>query len=160
MPEANRASIIRHALELRGMDGLLLLLPENILFGSGYWPSTSAALFIPTGGRSTLIIPKPDRGFIPRGWAGEVLAYDTRLEDDPSDLFIAKLVRTAAGSKGTGKRRFGCDRCMETIAGTHIGGEARVPGEPFYKLLAEVLPQVDFIDLTPWIYEARMVKTP
>jgi len=142
------------------MDGLLLLLPENILFGSGYWPSTAAALFIPTVGRSTLIIPKPDRGFVPRGWAGDVLAYDTRLEDDPSDLFIAKLVRTAAGSKGTGKRRFGCDRCMETIAGTHIGGEARVPGELFYKLLAEILPEVDFIDRTPWIYEARMVKTP
>src|SRR5208282_2617927 len=153
MSAANRASIIRHALELQGMDGLLLNLPENILFGSGYWPSTSAALFIPTVGRSTLVIPNPDRGFVPRGWDGDVLAYDTKLEDNPSDLFIAGLVATAAGSKGTGKRRFGCDRCMETIAGTHIGGEARVPGEPFYKLLAGTLPGVELIDLTPWIYE-------
>ncbi len=154
-----RSATIQQFLDSRQLDGLLLLLPENILFGSGCWPSTAAALLISSSGNSTLVVPKPDVAFIPKGWKGDVLPYDTRLEDDPSDLFIVKLLQSAVGNGGK-KKRFGCDRSMETIAGTHIGGEARVPGPRFYALLAELMPAVEFVDVTSWIYEARMVKTP
>ncbi len=155
-----RSALIQQSLERQGLDGLLLLVPENILFGSGFWPSTAAALFLQTSGPSTLIVPKPDQPLVPAGWKGQVLAYDTRLDDDPTDLFIGKLLRNAMGGDGSRRRRLGCDRSMETIAGTHIGGEARIPGEPFYKLLGSLVPGGDFVDVTPWIYEARMVKSP
>jgi len=156
---STRSDTIQRFLEDRRLDGLLLNLPENILFGSGYWPSTAAALFIPVSGRPTLVIPKPDLTFVPQDWKGEVRAYDTRLEDDPTDLYIAKLLQGTATNGGGSRRQIGCDRSMQTIAGTHIGGEARVPGAPFYALLEKHLPASDFVDVTPWVYEARMLKT-
>jgi len=157
---STRSETIQRFLEERKLDGLLLNLPENILFGSGYWPSTAAALFVPASGRPTLIVPKPDLTFVPQGFTGEVRTYDTRMEDDPTDLFIAKLLQGAVGEKSASRLLIGCDRFMQTIAGTHIGGEARVPGAPFFALLENHLPASDFVDVTSWVYEARMLKTP
>lgn len=154
---SNRLETIRGFLEGQQLDGLLLNLPENILFGSGCWPSTASALYVPAAGLPTLIIPTLDGQFVPKGWKGDVRAYDTRMEDDPTDLYIAKLLKTAIGG---GKRRVGCDRSMQTIAGTHIGAEARVTGGPFFALLERQLPDVAFVDVTSWVYEARMLKTP
>ena len=155
-----RLETIQRFLGDRRLDGLVLNLPENILFGSGCWPSTAASLFIPASGRPTLVIPKQDAVFVPRGFSGEVRTYDTRMEDDPSDLYIAKLLQGARGEVRKGKTQIGCDRSMQTIAGTHIGGEARVPGVPFYALLEKYLPGAEFVDVTSWVYEARMLKTP
>ncbi len=155
----NRQTLIQQFLGSRELDGLLLFLPENILFGSGYWPSTSAALYIPASARATLVVPKPDEAFVPASWEGNVRVYDTRLDDDPTDLFMTKLLRDAMGGGAGQKLRCGCDRSMETIAGTHIGGEARVPGPLFYELLSRTMPAIAYVDVTSWVYEARMVKS-
>lgn len=156
----NRNRVLQQSLGGRGLSGILLLLPENILFASGYWPSTAAAYLVPGHGPATLIVPKPDEALVPGSWDGEVLSYDTRLDDDPSDLYIAKLIEKAATNSGMADGTVGCDRTMETIAGTHIGGEAYVPGGPFYSLLCDLLPKAKLEDSTPWIYQLRMVKSP
>ncbi len=150
---------IRAGMREKKVGGLLVLLPENILFLSGFWPSAPAALVMPEDGKPVLIIPKPDEGLVSSRWRGEPWTYDTRLEDDPSDVYIAKLIRRAADRTGKGKARWGCDRNMETVCGTHVGGVAYVPGAPFYGLLDKTLEGMQLEDQTPWLCEMRMRKT-
>jgi Xaa-Pro dipeptidase len=155
----DRKQIIAEGMAERRLDGFLALLPENILFFSGYWPSAPAALVVSASKKSVLVVPKPDEGFVPADWEGDVLAYNTRLDDDPTDIYITKLIENAVEKNGLQKGRVGCDRSMETVAGTHVGGVAHVPGQPFYHLLQEALIDVQFQDHTAWLYELRMVKT-
>lgn len=155
-----RDEVIRREMRERRLDGLLALLPENILFLSGFWPSSAAALLRPADGKPVLIIPKPDEPLVPSGWQGEVWAYNTRLDDDPTDLYIARLIRRAAEKHGLQKACLGCDRTMETVCGTHVGGVAYVPGEPFYRLLGSTLEGAELQDQTSWLYHMRMRKTP
>jgi Xaa-Pro dipeptidase len=96
---------------------------------------------------------------VPSDWRGDVWAYNTRLDDDPTDVCIAKLIRRAAEKHGLQKASWGCDRNMETVCGTHVGGVAYVPGEPFYRLLSGTLEGARLEDQTSWLYEMRMRKT-
>jgi Xaa-Pro aminopeptidase len=155
----NREKQLTKGMEEKKIDAFLSLLPENILFFSGCWPSTAAAVIYPKDETPTLILPKPDEDFVPSNWKGEVLIYNTRLDDDPPDLFITKLIRESLEKKKLLSAQIGCDRNMETVAGTHIGGEAHVPGIPFYTLLNEQFPKASFIDHTKWLEELRMIKT-
>jgi Xaa-Pro dipeptidase len=155
----DRRKLVEDGMQERRLDGFLALLPENILFFSGHWPSAPAALVMCAAEKPVLIIPKPDEGLVPADWKGDTWIYNTRLDDDPTDIYIAKLIEKAVKSRGLHKGRLGCDRFMETVAGTHVGGVAHVPGEPFYRLLGEVLNGVQFQDHTAWLYEMRMVKT-
>jgi len=154
-----RDGLIRQGLRERKLDGLLALVPENILFLGGFWPSAAAALVRPADGNPVLIIPKPDEEMVPSDWRGDVWAYNTRLDDDPTDVCIAKLIRRAAEKHGLQKASWGCDRNMETVCGTHVGGVAYVPGEPFYRLLSGTLEGARLEDQTSWLYEMRMRKT-
>ncbi len=144
----------------RDLGAIVSFLPENILFLSGCWPSTNSAVLLPADGPPALILSRPDEAFVPAGFAGEVHSYDTRLEDDPPDARIIGLLRQAAQRNRLEKGRIGCDRSMETVAGTHIGGEAHVAGTPFYSALQRALPGLELVDCTGWIREMRMVKTP
>jgi Xaa-Pro dipeptidase len=155
----DRRKLIEDGMRERKLDGFLALLPENILFFSGHWPSAPAALVMGSAEKPVLIIPKPDEGLVPAAWKGDTWIYDTRLDDDPSDIYIAKLIEKAVKGRGLQKGRLGCDRFMETVAGTHVGGVAHVPGEPFYRLLGERLKGIQLQDHTAWLYQLRMVKT-
>lgn len=143
----------------RNLRAMVSFLPENILFFSGCWPSTNAAVLVPADGKPTLVLSRPDRDFVPPGFEGEARVYDTRLEDDPPDDCIVRLLRDALKAGKLERGRLGCDRSMETIAATHIGGEAHVPGLPFYRRLESGLPGVELVDCTDWIRQLRMIKT-
>jgi Xaa-Pro aminopeptidase len=152
----NRERVLKDMAEQK-LDGILCFVPENILFFSGCWPSTNAGIFLPLEGKPTLILSQPDRDFVPDNWKGEVAVYDTRLADDPPDVCIISYLRKVMESARL--KRVGCDRSMETIAGTHIGGEAHVAGIPFYTMLEKSFSDLTLVDVTDWIEHQRMVKT-
>lgn len=152
---------ILHSFEKHSLDGFVSFLPENILAFSGYWPSTgNSAILYPAAAKPLLIVPFPDDQFVPASFSGEVIIYHTGLDKDPAEVQVINHLKAAFAAKNLGHARIGCVKSMQTVAGTHIGGEAHVHGLPFFGALESALPDVIFEDHTALLNALKMVKTP
>lgn len=155
-----RRQILNEKLSSQKLDGLLCFVPENVLFLSSYWPSTSYSSILYTiEHEPVLIIPFSDERFIPASWEGEVIVYKTGLNYESPDKQLINSIKDIIAEKKYKKLKLGCDKSMETVAGTHIGGEIRVPGIPFYRMLEESLPDIKLTDQTSLLKDLRMRKT-
>lgn len=146
------------------VDGILCAVPENILCLTGYWPSTGdSVLFYPTEGNPCLIIPSVDQSFVPDTANLEVREYLIEGEDI---LFantrskLLRLLKSLIADRGFSGSRLGVEKSFETVAGSFRGSEANVPGEPFFKGLAEYNPEVVWFDASPLLKRWRQIKTP
>jgi Xaa-Pro dipeptidase len=146
-----------------GLDGIVSTLPENILFLTGYWPSTAdSVLLYPTTGKPCLIIPSVDRSFVPNGQDIEVREYDI----DQQDILFSKtrskvlsLVKSLIADRSLSKSRLGVEKSFETVAGSFRGSEASIPALPFFKGLEEQNPEIIWIDASPLLKKWRQIKT-
>ena len=140
-----RAERITELLVGAELDGLLCFLPENILFLSGYWPSTGdSAVVVTRRGQHALILPSVDKPFVPEDWNGLLACYDI----DPTDLQagsprdkVVQALTVALQKFGLSAGRLGCELSFETVAGSFRGSEANVPGREMYISLTKQLPR-------------------
>src|SRR5262249_62064215 len=129
------AEHLKGSLQKGELDGIVCSLPENILFLTGYWPSTGDSVLVyPGEGKPCLIIPSVDRPFVPSDAQLDIREYDI----DTSDILFARtrtkllsLTKGAMADRGLTKARLGVEASFETIAGSFRGSEANVPGRPF-----------------------------
>src|SRR5512135_746842 len=55
-----------------GIDILLLRLPENVLYATGYWPVIGASLaVVPASGDAALIMPFSELDYAAAGWVSD-----------------------------------------------------------------------------------------
>jgi Xaa-Pro aminopeptidase len=159
----DRHSRISSELSSAGLKGLVCALPENILFLTGYWPSTNESILVrPTEGLPTLIVPSVDGTFIPQGYRGEVAEYHI----EPDDIKFGRtrqkllaLVKDVLLQSGLGHGRIGCERSFEVIAGSFRGSEAGYPGFPFFEAVITQLPDVELVDQAQLLIRERQVKS-
>src|ERR1700759_5657277 len=160
----SRAERITELLVGAELDGLLCFLPENILFLSGYWPSTGdSAVVVTRQGQQALILPSVDKRFVPENWSGLLACYDI----DPADLQagsprdkVVQALAAALQAFGLSTGRLGCELAFETVAGSFRGSEANVPGREMYISLSKQLPRLSVEDGSDLIRNARRLKTP
>jgi Xaa-Pro aminopeptidase len=159
----SRAERITEFLVGAELDGLLCFLPENILFLSGYWPSTGdSAVVVTRRGQHALILPSVDKPFVPEKWNGLLACYDI----DPTDLQagsprdkVVRALTVALQEFGLGAGRLGCELTFETVAGSFRGSEANVPGREMYLSLSKQLPRLSMQDGSDLIRNSRRLKT-
>ena len=160
----SRAERITKLLVGAELDGLLCFLPENILFLSGYWPSTGdSAVVVTRRGQHALVLPSVDKPFVPRDWNGLLVCYDI----DPTDLQagsprdkVVQALTVALQEFGLSAGRLGCELTFETVAGSFRGSEANVPGREMYLSLTKPLPRLSMQDGSDLIRNLRRLKTP
>src|ERR1700740_2558702 len=146
----SRAERITELLVGAELDGLLCFLPENILFLSGYWPSTGdSAVVFPRRGQLALFFPSGDRPFVPDDWNGLLVCYDI----DPTDLQagsprdkVVQALTVVLQEFGLSTGRLGCELTFETVAGSFRGSEANVPGQEMYLSVTKQLPRLSMQD--------------
>ena len=75
--DAERLALLRDALESSKLDGLICVLPSNVLLLSGYWPvvGTSVALLGPLD-TVVVVAPRDEYDFAEAGWANEIIALE------------------------------------------------------------------------------------
>jgi Xaa-Pro aminopeptidase len=155
---------ITESLKKAELDGIVCSLPENILFLSGYWPSTGDSVLVyPADGDPCLIIPSVDRPFVPSAARLDVREYDIATEDI---LFartrskLLSLIKEALADRGLTKARLGIEASFETVAGSFRGSEANVPGRPFFQGLEAQFAETRWADASSLLKERRQIKTP
>src|SRR3984893_13621799 len=159
----SRAERITELLVGAELDGLLCFLPENILFLSGYWPSTGdSAVVVTRWGQHALILPSVDKPFVPEDWNGLLACCDI----DPTDLQaggprdkVVQALTVALQEFGLSAGRLGCELTFETVAGSFRGSEANVPGREMYESLNKQLPRMTVEDGSDLIRYLRRLKT-
>lgn len=156
---------VQLALQERGLQAVLCLLPENILYLSGYWPSTAeSAIIYPLEARPVLVVPRVDLRFIPADWWGEVIEYRVDANDIRSNGVRDKFVRAigTALSKtikpSMAGTPVGSEDSFETIAGSFRGAESTIPGQPLRSALIEVARGLDLADSTAMLLTLRHIK--
>jgi Xaa-Pro dipeptidase len=146
------------------LDGIVCSLPENILFLTGYWPSTGDSLLLyPAEGNPCLIIPSVDRPFVPSDEQLDVREYDIDTEDilfARTRTKLLSLIKQAMADRRLGKTRLGIEASFETVAGSFRGSEVNVPGRPFFQELEGQFPEARWVDASTLLKESRQIKTP
>ena len=160
----SHAENIKETLQKAGLDGIVCSLPENILFLTGYWPSTGDSVLVyPVVGNPSLIIPSVDRAFVPIDRQLDVREYNI----DTDDILFARtrskllsLIKGVLADRGLTKGRLGVEASFETLAGSFRGSEANVPGRPFFQGLEAQFSETRWEDASSVIKDIRQIKTP
>jgi len=160
----SHAENIKETLQKAGLDGIVCSLPENILFLTGYWPSTGDSVLVyPVVGNPSLIIPSVDRAFVPIDRQLDVREYNI----DTDDILFARtrskllsLIKGVLADRGLTKGRLGVEASFETVAGSFRGSEANVPGRPFFQGLEAQFSETRWEDASSVIKDIRQIKTP
>lgn len=161
-PDDERLARLRAEMQADGLDALVLRLPENILYATGFWPLNGlcAALF-PVSGKAALVIARGEEPFAAGAWTDDIRTYlPLPLErlvgpDDNLAAAIADICR----ERGQEHATLGYEGSFDLLGACHWEGELRVPGAAALAALERALPQADFRDGTGALRRARMVKS-
>ncbi|MBD3353452.1 MAG: M24 family metallopeptidase [Candidatus Lokiarchaeota archaeon] len=144
---------VKKGLEKSKLDGLLVRLPENVLYFSNWWPITGwGAAFIPLDGDPILITPDSETIFAKRRIINDLREY----EPNGNDALINELSKLSFAEK---KMKIGVEKTVEAIACTHLGYELSIPNNPFFDKLSKELKNWELVDATNLLTELRAVKT-
>ena len=109
MDRSERAARVAAQLERSSLDGLICVLPSNVLMLSGYWPVVGLSVALATRAGIRLLVPKDESELAKAGWAGEVAQYEPgslREQLDPIRALEGPLRDQIAGA-GLEKGRIG-----------------------------------------------------
>ncbi|MHA1898865.1 MAG: M24 family metallopeptidase [Promethearchaeota archaeon] len=136
-----------------GLDGLLVKLPENVLYFSNWWPITGwGAVYLPAEGEPILLTPKTESLFAENRIIKDMREY----EANGNESLIEELTKIIDAKK---KMKIGVELTYESVACTHLGYELAVPNRPFFNLLSKRFPNWELHDAIPILTELRSVKT-
>ncbi|NLO99090.1 MAG: aminopeptidase P family protein [Clostridiaceae bacterium] len=145
------------------VDYLILRLPENVLYSTGYWPIFGASMaVVPYDGEPTIFYIEGEDDFAEESWVEDLRSYVYfGMEEmiNPNRNF-SRMLKELWKEKGYNKKGvIGYEGGFEFIATQNISCEARIPGEPGMKMLKEVFPDATFVDAFNLLREARTVKS-
>lgn len=136
-----------------GLDGLLVRLPENVLYFSNWWPITGwGAALILADEEPILITPNSESMFAKRRIIKNMYEY----EPNGNKGLIDQLKKLDQASK---KMKIGIEKTFEAVACTHLGYELSIPNSIFFDQLTKEIPHWKLSDAIPLLTELRSVKT-
>lgn len=146
------------------VDYLILRLPENVLYSTGYWPVFGASMaVVPYEGEPTVFYIEGEDDFAEEAWVEDLRPYVYFGMDqmpNPNRNFV-RMLKELWHEKGYDyKGVIGYEGGFEFIATQNISCEARIPGEPGMKMLKEVFPDAVLVDAFNLLREARTIKSP
>lgn len=160
--DIERVTRLRKIMAEEKIDVLLLRLPENVLYATGYWPVIGASLAVfPANGDATLVMPFSELDYAAAGWVSDQRTFrfiNMQALANPTAQTQA-LLRDLAAEKGFANAVIGYEGNFELVAGNNVAAEARVVTEATIRALQAALPQAKFVDATNAIKKSRVVKS-
>ena len=160
-----RINRLKAEMKKAGLDYLILRLPENVLYATGYWPIFGASMaVVPYEGETTVFYNEGEEDFAEESWLPEkemipYLYFSMEGMPDPNKNF-KRMLTDLWERKGYNKNGvMGYEGGFEYIGTQNISVEARIPGEPGLKMLKETFPNATFSDAYKPICFARTVKS-
>ncbi len=160
--DRERTSRLQKLMAQKGIDVLLLRLPENVLYATGYWPVIGASLAVmPVSGDATLILPYSELDYAAASWVSDQRTFRFINMQAPANptAQTQSLLRDLWAEKNYGPATVGYEGNFELVAGNNVAAEARVVTEQTIQSFKETLPQAHWVDATPVIKQSRMVKS-
>lgn len=156
---AEKINRVKKILIKNGLDALVVRLPENILYLTGYWPITGWSLAVIFSDRDPiLIVPESEAEFAENeSWIKNIKTYpvESLKEIWNPYKYIEGILRGIDVKSGS---LIGAELSFETMAANHVGGELNYPSNPTFSIIKRAWKSV-LIDATDIIYELRMIKT-
>ncbi len=149
---------IKKEMEKRNIDIMILRLPENVLYLSGYWPVMGLSLLLfPREGEPILIVPKSEEEYAEKGWVRDIRVYGT---ETLSEIWhplneIYNILKDIEIPKGT---RAGCELNWETMSTNSVVGELNYPSSLTFETIRKAW-NVEMVDITDMLLKLRMVKS-
>lgn len=160
--DTERVNRLKRIMAEEKIDVLLLRLPENVLYATGYWPVIGASLAVfPANGDATLIMPFSELDYAAAGWVADKRTFrfiNMQALANPTAQTQA-LLHDLAAEKGFANAVIGYEGNFELVAGNNVSAEARVVTEATIRAWQAALPQAKFVDATNAIKKSRIVKS-
>ncbi len=156
-----RIQQLRELMAAKGLEAMVLRLPENVLLCSQYFPRNGFSfVFLPRSGASCLIAPEGDgddplHGTLPDverfGWA--------RLQDGDPHANVARVLGSLRARCGVpAGAAVGLDSNADVISPCLCFGELLPPGRSTIDLVARVFETTRIVEVMPDIRQLRGVK--
>ena len=146
-----------------GLDFLVLRLPENVLYATGYWPIFGASMaVVPVDGEATIFYIDGEQVFVADGWVADARPYkyfDLEQMANPNRSLGEMLVALWKERGYHQGATIGYEGSFELVAANNIGAEVRVPAESGLDMLRRVLPKARLLDAFSVLRTARLIKS-
>ena len=146
------------------IDYLILRLPENVMYATGYWPIFGASMaVVPFEGDPTIFYIEGEDDFADQSWVEDKQSYvyfSMAEMVNPNLHFHQLLKKLWEDKKYNPKARIGYEGGFEFIATNNISCEARVTSDTGRRMLKEVFPDAQFVDAFQLLRKSRSVKSP
>jgi Xaa-Pro aminopeptidase len=158
-----RIARMKDQMRAAGLDYLVLRLPENVLYATGYWPIFGASMaVVPLEGEATIFFVEGEQEFVADSWVKDARAYkffDLELLASPTRDF-ARMLKDLWNEKGYDwKATIGYEASFELIGANNVSAEARVPAESSNQMLRELFADAKLVDGSDAVRKARIVKS-
>jgi Xaa-Pro dipeptidase len=156
-PRIRDIQAVLHALEL---DGIVLKLPENILFATGHWIRMGgfSFVFVPREGAACLAVFDFEVDDARRTWTGPLLSVELGGVV-PANLALAGIMTQLAEDAGCLGGRIGFEGSFEYLSHAVFGEATSVAG-PTLASLRGAFRTDDLVDATSAICALRASKSP
>jgi Xaa-Pro aminopeptidase len=155
---------IKESMDIYDVDVLVLRLPENVLYLSGYWPFFGVSyLVFPRDGEPCIIPHQGEEEYAEKSWIKDVRPYGWETIDRMGNYLeeSMKIISLVMEDRGLNKPgvRIGIEASAEFIAATFNRREAWGIGQPTLEHLRRTFDSAALVDFTDVLYELRSVKT-
>ncbi len=144
-----------------GIDALICMLPENIIYLTGTYPvhGASVAVYI-RGGECLLLQPECEKDWIESNRTTVTLFGWGHLQDMPIDNTYAYFLSDVYKKYLSSGMRIGVEKQVKTCAPAYRSAEMNLPDAAWLELVSQNLPGCTFVDCVPLIETARSIKGP
>lgn len=157
-----RETRVRRMMADKGLDGLVCVLPENLVLLTGYWPVIgNAAVVYPCGGDPVVVAPVVDELALERGWVRDVRTFPVfNLDSAPPAESLTRLVGDVLRERGLAGRRLGFDGTFEVVTPTQKVLEPWVPSADTWSAVRRAGGDAQWVDVSADLAALRVCKTP
>jgi len=121
--DRERVNRLQGIMAKQGIDVLILRLPENVLYATGYWPVIGASVAVfPANGDATLIMPFSELDYAATGWVTDRRTFRFINMQAPANptAQTQELLRDLWTEKTMARRRWGTRAILNWLPGTML----------------------------------------
>jgi Xaa-Pro dipeptidase len=148
-------------LALAGIDAMICMLPENIVYLTGTYPvhGVSIAVYIPDVGCS-LLQPECEQCWVEANSTRVTLFGWGHLRDNPLENSYADYLSGIYRKYGLIGKLIGVEKHYKTCAPAYRSAEMNLPDAAWLEIVQTNLPGCSLKDCVPIIEAARAIKSP
>ena len=155
----NKYNRLDRTLIQAGVDALVCMLPENIVYLSGTYPvhGVSVAVYF-RGGECLLLQPDCEKDWIEANQTQVTLFGWGHLQDVPLETTYTNFLSDIYKRHLSPGMRIGVEIQFKTCAPAYRSAEMNLPDAAWLELVRRNLPGCTFVDCIPLIETARAIK--